>query len=77
MLEGTWTSYVTGQEKPLVCVSDIFSFGGSVLKNFDVGERGPEINPKYARLGWNEVWENDEWWVEADSSAIQLKAASL
>ena len=35
-----------------------------VLTRFEIGERDSHINPKYARVGWNNFWKNDEWWVE-------------
>ncbi|MBJ6110293.1 hypothetical protein JAO73_14815 [Hymenobacter sp. BT523] len=35
-----------------------------VLARFDIGERNAFVNPKYARVGWNDFWKNDEWWAE-------------
>jgi hypothetical protein len=35
-----------------------------ILTRFELGERDPHVNPKYARVGWNTFWQNDEWWVE-------------
>jgi hypothetical protein len=73
-LEGSWTSYATGQKKPVVLAYYIWAYGESVLKNFNVGERGPEINPKYAKLGWDDFWDNEEWWV--DPAAVTAQAVS-
>lgn len=73
--EGTWTNYQTQRATPVVWVRDLLTYNAAkeVLADFNVGERGIEVNPKYARLGWNEYWENDEWW--ADSKA-QTKASA-
>ena len=30
----------------------------------NIGARDAHINPRYARVGWNTYWQNDEWWVE-------------
>ena len=30
-----------------------------------MGEREVEINKEYRHLGWDNFWENDEWWVDA------------
>ena len=61
--EGNWTSFATRQSKLFACAYYIWSYGETVLKNFNVGERGPEVNPKYAKLGWDTYWENEEWWA--------------
>ena len=73
--EGTWTSARTHRVCSVVWVEDIFSYSyeQNVLTDFNVGERGPEINPKYARLGWNDYWENKEWWAD---SKRQTKASA-
>ncbi|GAB3572813.1 hypothetical protein [Hymenobacter daeguensis] len=35
-----------------------------ILTRFEIGERDSHINPRYARVGWNSFWQNDEWWAE-------------
>lgn len=62
--EGSWTPYGPAGAKPVVWVEDIFSYGPHILNEFSVGERDPDFNPKYAKLGWNTYWTNDEWWTE-------------
>ncbi len=63
--EGTWTRYgtATSTSKPVVWVEDIFAYGEHVFNNFTVGMRDIDFNPKYAKLGWNTYWANDEWWT--------------
>ncbi|GAA4050333.1 hypothetical protein GCM10022409_41400 [Hymenobacter glaciei] len=64
--EGTWTNSKTHRSYPVVWVEDIYFYNSrqNVLADFNVGERSPEVNPKYARLGWNKYWENEEWWAK-------------
>jgi hypothetical protein len=63
--EGNWTSYKTGTQKPVLWAKDLFAFANDILKDFSIGEREVEINPKYRHLGWDKYWENDEWWNES------------
>jgi hypothetical protein len=62
--EGAWTPYGAASSKQVVWVENIFGFGPHILNNFSMGERDPDFNPKYAKLGWNTYWTNDEWWTE-------------
>jgi len=71
--EGEWVSNATGQRKPLLLSNDVFAIAPMVLKNFGIGERGGEINPKYAKLGWVEIWENDEWWAEPGTAVAKAQ----
>lgn len=63
--EGTWTPYGAASSKRVVWVENIFAYGPQVLNNFTIGERDPDFNPKYAKLGWNTYWTNDEWWTDS------------
>ncbi len=64
--DGNWTSYTKpDMVQPVLWASDIFRIGNDILKDFSVGERDVEINEKYRSLGWDNFWENDEWWTEA------------
>lgn len=63
--DGTWTSYKTGKSKPVIWSKDLFRFANDILKDFSIGERDVEINEKYRKLGWDNFWENDEWWAES------------
>ena len=70
LLRGSRRNQTTRQVKKFVVSSDVFAAAPDVYKDFGIGDRGGEINPKYAKLGWTELWENDEWW--ADSPTAQL-----
>lgn len=65
--EGTWTNATTQRIYPVVWVEDFDAYNAhqNILAEFNVGERGLEVNPKYAKLGWNKYWENTEWWTDS------------
>ena len=63
--DGNWTSYTKpDMVQPVIWAADIFRIGNDILKDFSVGERDVEINEAYRNLGWDNFWENDEWWTE-------------
>lgn len=72
--EGTWTNAATRRTYPVVWVENIFSYAGtrSVFKDFLIGERDVDFNPKYAKLGWNSYWENKEWWAKTTKPTLSL-----
>ena len=76
--EGTWTSATTHGIYPVVWAEDFYSYNAhqNILTDFSVGERGMEVNPKYAKLGWNKYWENDEWWAASKPQAKTAAASS-
>ncbi|MBK9489131.1 MAG: hypothetical protein IPO07_10230 [Haliscomenobacter sp.] len=61
--DGLWTSYKTGKSKPVIWSKDLFRFANDILEEFSIGERDVEINEKYRKLGWDNFWENEEWWA--------------
>ena len=64
--DGTWISnFQAGVVKPVVWADDFFRFANDILKDFSYGEREVEINPKYRELGWQTLWEDEEWWNDA------------
>jgi hypothetical protein len=62
MLDGIWKDAGTGAEVE-VLVKNGLAVTYQVLEDFDIGGRSPQINRKYARVGWNTYWSNDEWWA--------------
>ncbi|GAA4385103.1 hypothetical protein [Hymenobacter koreensis] len=68
--EGEWTDYQSGQRKPFVWAEQFLVIGSAVLKDFVVGERDININPRYAKLGWDQYWENEEWWAEGATAKL-------
>ncbi len=70
---GTWTSNATSRNVPVTWVGNFLSYRGPQgFSDFNIGDRGISINPKYAHLGWNNFWENDEWWVDAPPASARL-----
>ena len=72
LLHGSRRNLTTQQVKSFVVSDDVFAAAPEVYKDFGIGDRGGEINPKYARLGWNELWENDEWWADSPKPKLSL-----
>lgn len=71
VLRGHWVA-ATGRQEPMLVAKDLFAISSEVFPDFGVGDRGTEVNPKYAHLGWNEAWENDEWWADSPKPRLNL-----
>ena len=65
LLRGNRRNISTGQVKPFIVAPDVAAAACYVLKDFMLDERMGQINPKYAKLGWSNYWENDEWWADS------------
>jgi hypothetical protein len=77
LFEGSWTSAETRQPKPVLWVQNIFYFQQDIFRDFIIGERDMDFNPKYAKLGWDSYWENEEWWAEPSQvTAKETETAS-
>ena len=72
LLRGARRNMTTQQVKQFVVADDVFAAAPDVYKDFGTGDRGQEINPKYAKLGWNNYWENDEWWADSPKPGLNL-----
>jgi hypothetical protein len=70
LLRGSRLNRSTHQVKSFVVSTNFFAAAPDVYKDFAIGDRGGEINPKYAKLGWNELWENEEWWADSPKPAL-------
>jgi len=71
LFEGTWENPETHQQKPVLWVQNIFYYQQDIFREFMVGERDPDFNPKYAKLGWDTYWQNEEWWAEPGQVTAQ------
>ncbi|GAA4365451.1 hypothetical protein GCM10023185_35720 [Hymenobacter saemangeumensis] len=65
LLRGNRLNLTTGQVKSFLVAPDVSAIAPDLFKDFMLDERMGQINPKYAKLGWNEYWKNDEWWAES------------
>ena len=70
LLHGLRRNVTTRQVKSFVVSDDVFAAAPEVYKDFGIGDRGGEINPKYAKLGWNELWRNEEWWASSPKPSL-------
>ncbi|MBF9140980.1 hypothetical protein [Hymenobacter properus] len=64
LFEGQWREDATAETAVPVLWKQGTAVTRQVLSRFEMGERSSYVNPKYARVGWKDLWENDEWWVE-------------
>ena len=72
--EGIWTGNNSSKTKPVLFADNFLELSNTVLKDFAIGERDVSINPKYAKLGWDTYWENDEWWAAPGPATARAAA---
>ena len=72
LLRGKRRNVSTGQVKSFAVAPWVTAVAPDVFKDFMLDERIGQINPKYARLGWNEYWNNDEWWADSPKPSLNL-----
>jgi hypothetical protein len=72
LLRGKRLNATTGQVKSFTVAPWVATVAPDVFKDFMLDERMGEINPKYAKLGWNEYWNNDEWWADSPKPKLSL-----
>lgn len=76
LFKGHWTNPETHQQKPVLWVQNIFYYQQDIFREFMVGERDPDFNPQYAKLGWDTYWQNEEWWAEPGQVTAQEPEAA-
>ncbi|MBD2722252.1 hypothetical protein [Hymenobacter armeniacus] len=64
LFDGQWREDATAETAVPALWKQGTAVTRQVLARFDIGERNSFVNPKYARVGWNDFWKNDEWWAE-------------
>lgn len=72
LFRGTQVSNKTGQRHSVAFANYYGAVVPQALKSLHLGDRSEEINPNLAKLGWNEAWENDEWWATSPKSSLSL-----
>lgn len=63
LFDGEWRDGVAGDPVPAIWKQGL-AVAHQVLTRFQIGDRDAHLNPRYARVGWNTYWQNDEWWAE-------------
>lgn len=70
---GTWTSSATKRQIEVLWAKELFNHPDvEALDMFTLGDRERTISPKYAKLGWSEYWQNDEWWADSPQPRLNL-----
>lgn len=72
LLRGNRRNVSTGQVKPFLVSPDLAAIAPDIFKDFMLDERLGQVNPKYAKLGWNEYWQVDEWWADSAKPKMSL-----
>lgn len=72
LFEGVWRDNRTGQQKPASWSSNFLVIVPEALEKIGLGSRGDTIYPELAKYGWNEWYENDEWWAKAPKPSLSL-----
>jgi hypothetical protein len=72
LFRGTQVSNRTGQRHAVAFASYYGAVVPQALAKLHLGDRSEEINPNLAKLGWNEAWENDEWWAVSPRTRLSL-----
>jgi hypothetical protein len=72
LLKGNWQDLTLKTVRPFSVSRDVFLLSPSLIADFGIGERNSQVNPKYAKMGWNTYWENDEWWAESPEPKLSL-----
>jgi hypothetical protein len=72
LFSGYQISDKTGQRHSVAFANFYGAVVPTALKKLGLGDRSDEVNPNMARLGWNEAWENDEWWATAPKPSLGL-----
>ncbi|GAA4050327.1 hypothetical protein GCM10022409_41390 [Hymenobacter glaciei] len=63
LFDGQWRDGADGDPVPAVWKQGMAA-AHQILTRFRIGDRDLHLNPRYARVGWDTYWQNDEWWIE-------------
>jgi hypothetical protein len=72
LFQGVWQDNRTGQQKPAAWSSNFLVIVPEALEKIGLGSRGDTVYPELAKYGWNEWYENDEWWAKAPKPSLNL-----
>jgi hypothetical protein len=72
LVRGKRLNVTTGQVKSFLVGPELGAIAPYIFKDFMLDERMGQVNPKYAKLGWNEYWQNDEWWADSPRPHLNL-----
>ncbi|MDO7851520.1 hypothetical protein [Hymenobacter convexus] len=72
LFRGQWRSRRTGRQQAVAFANYSQSVVPDAMSDLYLGDRGENINPKYAGLDWSEAWENEEWWAKSPKPSLNL-----
>jgi hypothetical protein len=72
LFEGVWRDNRTGQQKPASWSSNFLVIVPEALEKIGLGSRADMVFPELAKYGWNEWYENDEWWASSPEPSLNL-----
>lgn len=72
LFRGRQTSNQTGRRQPVAFAGFYGAVVPDALLHLGLGDRSDEVNPNLVRLGWNEAWENEEWWAKSPKPSLSL-----
>ena len=73
LFRGDWTDNLTGRRRPAAWAANLEAVAPQpVMEEQQAGGRVGDVDPILARLGWNEFWENDEWWAKSSKPKLRL-----
>ena len=70
LLRGKRRNVSTSQVKSFVVAASALSASPDIYQDFAFGDRSEQINPKYAKFGWNDLWANEEWWHDSAKPSL-------
>lgn len=72
LLRGKWLTSSPKQERSFTVARSIFAIANDLIKDFAIGDRGAQVNPKYDKLGWSDYWENEEWHTDSPEPKLTM-----
>lgn len=72
LFQGVWRNNLTGRQQPASWSSNFLVIVPEALEKIGLGSRGDTIYPELAKYGWNEWYENDEWWAKSPKPSLSL-----
>ena len=72
LFRGSQVSNKTGRRQPVAFANFYGAVVPRALEKLGLGDRSEEVNPNLAHFGWNEAWENEEWWAQSPKPRLSL-----
>jgi hypothetical protein len=72
LFQGVWLDNKTGKSKAASWSSNFLMIVPEALEKIGLGSRADTIYPELAKFGWNDWYENDEWWAKSPKPSLSL-----